>query len=128
MIFGINWVLFSIISLPGAGISDLCMASAEPSSKRREMRVLNALRRNPTIIRLITTNIMVPRRIVLVWMLGSGELGILNRAVRRKYLCCTYEEEEEDGLVYKFSVRANCALSREQKQGSVFGSTVGEIR
>lgn len=64
MIFGINCVLFSIKSDPGAGISARDIASVEPSSKRREMRVLKALTRKPRIMRLMTRNIIVPRRIV----------------------------------------------------------------
>lgn len=64
MIFGINCVLLLRRSDPGAGISDRWMASAEASSKRRDMRVLQALRRKPMIIRCMTRKMAVPRRIV----------------------------------------------------------------
>lgn len=64
MIFGINCVLFSIKSDPGAGISGRCIASAAPSSKSRAMSVLKALTRDPMIMRFITRKMMVPRRIV----------------------------------------------------------------
>jgi len=63
MILGINCVRFGIRSEPGAGISERRMASAEPSSKRSEIKVLKALTRNPMIIKLITRNMIVPRRI-----------------------------------------------------------------
>lgn len=66
IIFGINCGFNSMASLPGAGISADRMASEAPVWKRRDMRVLKALRRNPRIIRLITRKMMVPRRIVAV--------------------------------------------------------------
>ena len=64
MIFGINCVRLPINSEPGAGISARAIASAAPSSKSREMSVLKALRRKPTMIRLMTTKMTVPRLIV----------------------------------------------------------------
>jgi len=48
----------------GAGISERWIASAAPSSKRREMRVLKLLRRKPMTMRLIPRKMIVPRRIV----------------------------------------------------------------
>lgn len=50
---------------PGEGISGRSIASAAPSSKRREMRVLKALRREPMTSRLITKKTTVPRRMVM---------------------------------------------------------------
>jgi hypothetical protein len=49
------------------------MASAEPSSKSNEIRVLKALRRKPMVRRLITRKIMVPRRIVIRGWGGEEE-------------------------------------------------------
>jgi len=66
MIFGINCVLFSIISEPGAGISARWMASAAPLWKSREISVLKAFSRKPMMIRLITRKTMVPRRMIVV--------------------------------------------------------------
>jgi hypothetical protein len=57
-------------SEPGAGISDRAIASAAPSSKSREMRVLQAWRRKLIIKRLITRKMTVPRLIVA---LGSRD-------------------------------------------------------
>lgn len=51
------------------------MASAEPSSKRSEIKVLKALTRNPMIIKLITRNMIVPRRIFEVVGAGGMEEG-----------------------------------------------------
>jgi hypothetical protein len=42
------------------------MASAAPSSKSSEMRVLKALRRKPITSRLMTRKMTVPRRIVAI--------------------------------------------------------------
>lgn len=67
MIFGINCVLFSIRSEPGAGISEVSMASGALSSKRSDIKVLVALRRYPIIIRFITRKMIVPLRIVKVF-------------------------------------------------------------
>lgn len=53
-------------SEPGAGISARAIASAEPSSKSREMSVLKALRRKPIIIKLIMRKTTVPRLIMVV--------------------------------------------------------------
>ena len=67
---------FSRRSEPGAGISARWMASAEPSSKSREIKVLKALMRKPIRRRLITRKMVVPRRIV-----GCG-WGRRNEGVR----------------------------------------------
>lgn len=58
----------SMSSEPGAGISARRMASAEASSKRSDMRVLQAFTSRPMIIRLMTMKMMWPRR-----MLGRSE-------------------------------------------------------
>jgi hypothetical protein len=64
MILGINWVRLSFKSESGAGISAPGIANLEAFSKRRDMRVLQALIREPIMIKLMTTKITVPRRIV----------------------------------------------------------------
>jgi hypothetical protein len=64
-------------SEPGAGISEGWMASAAPSSKRREIRVLKALRRKPMISRFMTRKIIVPRRIVQVGRRVCGRIGVV---------------------------------------------------
>jgi len=54
------------------------MASAEPSSKRSEIKVLKALKRKAIITRLTTKKMMVPRLMVhaLFWEgEGAGRCG-----------------------------------------------------
>jgi len=74
MILGINCVRFSRRSEPGAGISERWIASAAPSSNRREMRVLKAFRRKPMASTFMTRKMIVPRRIVQVGRRGLVEL------------------------------------------------------
>ena len=66
MIFGMTWGRFSRRSEPGAGISARWMASADPSSKSSEIKVLKALKRKAIMTRLITKNAMVPRLMMAV--------------------------------------------------------------
>jgi hypothetical protein len=65
----------------GAGISAPGIANLEAFSKRRDMRVLQALIREPIIIKFMTTKMTVPRRIVKIigsvkivaWFVGCFE-------------------------------------------------------
>lgn len=63
-------------SEPGAGISELWIASLAPSSKRREIRVLKALTRKPIMRKLMTRKMMVPRRIVVIRASSDEERGL----------------------------------------------------
>jgi len=79
MILGISWVRLSIRFDPGAGISGRWMASAAPSSKRRDMRVLKAFRSDPMIMRFMTRKMTVPRRIVKIEDEGLTRRGLVLR-------------------------------------------------
>jgi hypothetical protein len=81
MIFGISCVRLSIRSEPGAGISARWMASAEPSSKRRPMRVEKALRRKPITRRLMIRKMMVPRRILEIERTAVARRGGMQEEV-----------------------------------------------
>ena len=64
MILGINCVRLLFKSESGAGISAPGIANLWASSNRRDRRVLQALSREPTIIKFMTMKMTVPRRIV----------------------------------------------------------------
>ena len=103
MILGISSGRFSRRSEPGAGISARWIASAEASSKRREIKVLKALTRKARMMRMITKKVTVLRLIVNVRQAvgakgGGSWVGLLRRESWQERAYKDIEEgEEKDG-------------------------------